>query len=275
MDDISPNFPEDHVQHHKHPNSRDHVPECRDRRNHYLDLAGVESPKHNNLSHLKANHESSGSPRAVPKYACSYRIRDRTHTCSKAHHIRDNNPSPSKKPSMSCHPKLNIDIESSPRMYRTKIEPDDDLLNLNFDMIDLMPEPKFDCEKPHHRRSKSYDLYENEFNSPGGLYSPKLKPRNNQNWTSVLESPKLSNHLPSSPGHRNRQRHKDREHQRAMQQVANWIAREHSNSKSSDATKRFIYNSVVPNSHRQIAERHEHHHLHEHVHHHYHHFVEF
>lgn len=275
MDDISLNFAEDQVPHHKHSNSRDHVPECRDRRNHYLDLAGVESPKHNNLSHLKPNPECAGSPRADPKYVFSYRIRDRTHACSKSHHIRDNHASPSKKPSVSCHPKLNIDVDSSPRLYRAKIDPDDDLLNLNFDLCDLVPDAKFDWEKPQHRRSKSYDLYENDFNSPGGLYSPKLKARNNQNWTSGLESQKLSNHLPSSPGHRYRHRHRDREHQRAMQQVANWIAREHSNSKS-EATKRFLCNTVTPNAaHRQITERHEHHHLHEHVHHHYHHFVEF
>lgn len=273
MDEISPNFAEDQ---HKHPSSRDHVPECRDRRNHYLDLAGVESPKHNNLTHMKSNPEPSGSPRADPKYACAYRLRDRTHACSKSHHNRDNHASPSKKPPVSCHPKLNnIDVESSPRMYRTKIDPDDDLLNLNFDLCDLVPDAKFDWEKPQHRRSKSYDLYENDFNSPGGLYSPKLKARNNQNWTSVLENQKLSNHLPSSPGHRYRHRHRDKEHQRAMQQVANWIAREHSNSKT-EATKHFLCNSVAPNSaHRPITERHEHHHLHEHVHHHYHHFVEF
>lgn len=278
MDEMPQNFAEDQVQHHKHSNSRDHVPECRDRRNHYLDLAGIESPKHNNQSHSKLNPESSGSPRMDTKYVCPYRILDRTYACSKAHRTRDNHTSsPSKKPSVSCNPKMNNDIESSPRMYRTKtnLDPDDDLLNLNFDLCDLVPEAKFDWEKPHHRRSKSYDLYENDFTSPGGLYSPKLKPKNNQNWASIVENQKFSNHLPSSPGHHYRHRHRDRERQRAMQQVANWIAREHSNSKS-DATKRFICNSVAPTSaHRQIAERHEHHHLHEHVHHHYHHFVEF
>ncbi|XP_035231808.1 uncharacterized protein LOC118203638 isoform X2 [Stegodyphus dumicola] len=276
LDETIQNFTEDH--HHKHPTSRDHLPESRDRRNHYLDLAGMESPKHNDTSNPKHNAEQLHSPRMDPKYICPYRLVDRTHICSKSHKTRESHgSSPLKKPSVPCHPKVNIDVERSPRLYRNKINPDpqDDLLNLNFDLCDIVPDAKFDWEKPHHRRSKSYDLYENDLTNPGGFYSPKLKPRNNQNWTSILENQKLSNHLPSSPGHHYRHRHRDRERQRAMQQVASWIAREHSNSKS-EATKHFLCNSVSPNSaHGPLVERHEHHHLHEHVHHHYHHFVEF
>ncbi|XP_054711728.1 protein naked cuticle homolog 1-like [Uloborus diversus] len=270
--DIAQSVPEDH-QHHKHPTNRDHVPECRDRRNHYLDLAGIESPKHD-ASQTKPTMDASYSHRMDPKYICPYRILDRTHVCSKSHRTRDNHSTPVKKPS---YPKQNVEGEGTPRMYRTKINPDpqDDLLNLNFDLCDLDPDAKFDWERPQHRRSKSYDLYENDLTNPGGLYSPKLKPRNNPNWSSILESQKLSNHLPSSPGHHYRHRHRDKEKERAMQQVANWIAREHFNSKS-ESNKRFSSNSVSPKSAQgPLVERHEHHHLHEHVHHHYHHFVEF
>ncbi|KAF8787818.1 protein naked cuticle homolog 1-like isoform X2 [Argiope bruennichi] len=290
LDDNGLNFDEDFLQSHKQPSSRDHVPECRDRRNHYLDLAGVESPKRNNLS--QPNHHSE-SPHADPsldenhhhgntrmdaKYLCPYRLMDRTHVCSKPHRTRDCSGSSPLKKSVNYHAKLNGNNEGgSPHMYRTKVnlDPQDDILNFDYDLNDLVPEAKFDWEKPHHRRSKSYDLYESNVMNSGGFYSPKLKPKNNQNWASILESQKFSNHLPSSPGHHYRHRHRDRERQRAMQEVANWIAREHSNPKAETA-KHFVRNSIVPNSpHKQLVERHEHHHLHEHVHHHYHHFVEF
>ncbi|GFR01916.1 uncharacterized protein TNCT_377821 [Trichonephila clavata] len=289
FDDNSQNFDEDYVQLHKHPSSRDHVPECKDRRNHYLDLAGVESPKRNNLSqpnhhseslqgdHMDKNQRHS-SVRADPKYLCPYRLLDRSHTCSKSHRTRECPGSSPLKKSPNYHSKLNTNnVNGSPHLYRTKVnlDPQDDLLNLDYDLNDLVPEAKFDWEKPHHRRSKSYDLYESNVMNPNGFYSPKLKPKNNQNWASILESQKFSNHLSSSPGHHYRHRHRDKEHQRAMEGVKNWLAREHSDPKTEGA-KHFVRNSIVPNSpHRQLVERHEHHHRHEHVHHHYHHFVEF
>ncbi|GIY89003.1 protein naked cuticle homolog [Caerostris darwini] len=287
LEDNGPNCNEDFTQSHKHPSNRDHVPECRDRRNHYLDLAGVESPKRNNLSQLNHPSESphisqdldENHQRIDAKYVCPYRLLDRSHTCSKPHRTRECPGSSPFKKSSNYYQKLNANNESgSPHLYRTKVnrDPQDDLLNLDYDLNDLVPEAKFDWEKPHHRRSKSYDLYESNVMNPGGFYSPKLKPKNNQNWAQILESQKLSNHLPSSPGHHYRHRHRDKERQRAMQEVANWIAREHSSPKVSETAKHFVRNSIVPNSpYKQLVERHEHHHLHEHVHHHYHHIVEF
>lgn len=285
LEDFGQNYDEEIEHHHKYPSSRDHVPECRDRRNHYLDLAGVESPKRNNLSQPNQRSDSptydetqQPNSRSDPRYMCPYRLLDRSHQCSKPNRTREcpgSVPSPLKK-----HPNYQSKF-NSPLLYR-KVNLDhhqDDLLNLDYDLSELVPEAKFDWEKPSHRRSKSYDLYENNVTNPGGFYSPKLKPKNNQNWASILEGQKLANNqMPSSPGHHQfRHRHRDRERQRAMQQVASWIAREHSsNNPKADAAKHFVRNSIVPNSpHKQLVERYEHHHLHEHVHHHYHHFVEF
>ncbi|XP_015925577.1 protein naked cuticle homolog 2 [Parasteatoda tepidariorum] len=288
LDDLAQNLEDEPIHIPKQVSSRDHLPECRDRRNHYLDLAGVESPKRNNLSHPNCGNESPRlnsatnehqQGRVDPKYTCPYHLLDRTQGYSKSHHrTRDAQSSSPLKKTLNCHPKLNVDPEASPRLYRTNKlipDPEDDLLNLNYDLCDLVPEAKFDWEKQSHRRSKSYDHYENNIPNLGGFYSPKLKPRNNQNWASILESQKLSNHLPSSPGHHYRHRHRDHERQRAMQQVASWIAREHSNAKA-DTAKHFVRSTMSPStSRKQVVERHEHHHLHEHVHHHYHHFVEF
>ncbi|GIX90126.1 protein naked cuticle homolog [Caerostris extrusa] len=287
LEDNGPNCNEDFIQSHKHPSNRDHVPECRDRRNHYLDLAGVESPKRNNLSQLNHPSESphisqdldENHHRIDAKYVCPYRLLDRSHTCSKPHRTRECPGSSPFKKSSNYYQKLNANNESgSPHLYRTKVnrDPQDDLLNLDYDLNDLVPEAKFDWEKPHHRRSKSYDLYESNVMNPGGFYSPKLKPKKQSELGSDIRKPKLSNHLPSSPGHHYRHRHRDKERQRAMQEVANWIAREHSSPKVSETAKHFVRNSIVPNSpYKQLVERHEHHHLHEHVHHHYHHIVEF
>ncbi len=154
------------------------------------------------------------------------------------------------------------------------------------------------CDKQGHHRSRSHDLSktmpildsmldmkynrlieqtveeqeeeegEQEVKSPEEVSSPKLP----QKLTSTPKQHKfrpvsLPPHLPEtvSPHHHRRHRHRDRNRKLAMQQVAEWIEREHL-SWTCDGDNL---------GSRTIVQRHEHHHLHEHHHHHhYHHYHE-
>lgn len=257
----------------KHQANRDHIPDCRDRRIHYGDAGGLES---NVRCDSEPPHGTAFPPHADGNYVCSQRILDRTHVCaSKSHRTREALNSPMKKPPLPNHTKVSSGSVETAHAQKTRVnpEPQDDLLNLNFDLCDLVPDVKFDWEKVHHRRSKSFDVYENEYHNGAGFYSPRPKHRLGQDTAMLVENHKTAAApVTSSPSHHHRYRHREREKQRAMQQVANWI--EHSSTKQPD-TKHFLGNTVSQFSQNTVVQRHEHHHLHEHVHHHYHHFVEF
>ena len=112
----------------------------------------------------------------------------------------------------------------------------------------------------------------------------------------VVSSPKTSRVRPTSspvalskdttvsPHHQRRHRHRDKQHQRAMQQVAAWIEREHSVSPIQEqvpTSPNMGNNNVCPAiaklnaGEHVLIQRHEHHHIHEHHHHHhYHHYHE-
>ena len=76
----------------------------------------------------------------------------------------------------------------------------------------------------------------------------------------------LPAHIPEtvSPHHHRRHRHRERNRKLAMQQVAEWIEREHSSSSWASCGTEHV-----------VIQKHEHHHVHEHHHHHhYHHYQE-
>ncbi len=76
----------------------------------------------------------------------------------------------------------------------------------------------------------------------------------------------LPAHIPEtvSPHHHRRHRHRERNKKLAMQQVAEWIEREHSSSSWASCGTEHV-----------VVQKHEHHHVHEHHHHHhYHHYQE-
>ena len=90
------------------------------------------------------------------------------------------------------------------------------------------------------------------------VVSPRLRPKSS--------SAQVTNDLGanvSSSHYQRRHRHRERNHSRAMRQVAEWIEQEHASRRrpSSISTEKVI-----------VVQRHEHHHFHEHFHHHYHYF---
>ena len=93
--------------------------------------------------------------------------------------------------------------------------------------------------------------------SPAAILKSFSSPKANR-----IRPVSLPAHLPDtvSPHHHWRHRNRERNKKRAMQQVAEWIEREHA------------WTTAMP---QVIVQRHEHHHIHEHHHHHhYHHYQE-
>lgn len=235
-----------HRHRHRHANNRDNVVECRDRRNHYLDLAGVENytSKFNDGLVNLAQNLSLG---------CPYQL-DGTHVCSKAAKSHIN----MRTRKAGHHRSRSHDLTTESLLFRYQLlEKEPTHKQLAF--VDLIPSDKYRWN--NHVRSKSYDAYDN-------MCSPKLKPH--------LRKPLANGH--SSSPHHHKHRHRERDHQRAMQQVASWIEREHlgvttsGNGGNGGATG--DDKPKVPKASPLVVERHEHHHVHEHVHHHYHHYNE-
>lgn len=279
-----------HRHHHRHQygataTNRDHVTECRERRNHYLDLVGTENcgPKMDNYASpyaIPVAHQPSVSmpQHGNPIYSCPCRVIERPshNLCHGGANFtstqHDCVPEHTKRFHMPCVQERSQDHVSHFLKYQVCKNRQDDLLNVNFDLCDLTPNEKFDWEYIHqHRRSKSYDIYdkklENHLSSPRTkqkLFKPGHFSGNPLINTTMKPEPI---HVPSSPNHHYRHRHREREHQRAMQQVANWIEKEHLGA--IDSEEPYLSRSKKSPL---VMERHEHHHLHEHIHHHYHHY---
>lgn len=240
---------EEHRHRHRHKHQhRERGTGCRDRRNNYLDLAGIDN--------CNKSHEIYSSNCNDGAFICPYRLLDRNHMCSKLHRGKD------------MMEQTRTRIINDDMLYGNRfMDPKNDLLNLSFDMCSW--------ERHHHRRSKSYDIYENPHH-PNIPNSPKVKQRPGRsaslNPTGV--SP-MNNHTQSPNHHHQRHREREREHQRAMQRVASWIEREHLGSgNQKEQMRRYACLGHPRRSSQLVVERHEHHHLHEHVHHHYHHYVD-
>ncbi|XP_076370983.1 uncharacterized protein LOC143256951 isoform X2 [Tachypleus tridentatus] len=226
--------------HRHHHGCRNHMLECCDRCNHYLDLAAIGKLRNDNcypFSHRL--YDKNLGPRTqtnqeVTENHCNKKFNHCSHQRSKSH-----------------------DANTATRLFHSHVFSDhkDNLMNLNFDLCDLLPEEKFDWErKLHHRRSKSFDVYDHLHSNI--LYSPKIKLRAKGGLTTAE----------TSPNHHHRHRHRERERLRIMQQMNNCsektnlgVSKENTNSNS--------------HSPKVVIQRHEHHHIHEHVHHHYHHYL--
>lgn len=118
-----------------------------------------------------------------------------------------------------------------------------------------------DYPKSDHLRSKSFDPQEVMVRSPKGHQrtgSSSLSPSKPHKFRPVSLPMNIEPISTSHYHRRHRQREKD--HDLAMQQVAEWIEKEHTFDKDGDKV---------------VVQRHEHHHIHEHHHHHhYHHYHE-
>lgn len=182
--------------------------ESQDRRNYYLDLAGIE----NNIS--KFHPVTTSVPTATVHMHCST-----NHHRSRSHDVTQN-----------CE---NVkDTELSVKQ----------LNNVHND----------------HTRSKSFDPQEVTVRSPKGQKVSSSSPYKHGRFRPVS----LPTHVPDtvSPHYHRRHRHREKDHDLAMQQVAEWIEREHQYDIDGEKI---------------VIQRHEHHHIHEHHHHHhYHHYYE-
>ncbi|XP_067652873.1 protein naked cuticle homolog 2-like isoform X1 [Haliotis asinina] len=204
----------DHQHHHKrrhrnHCSHEDRPKESQDRRNYYLDLAGVE----NNTSKFQNNPTV---PTAGSGFVQTGHHRSRSHDVTK---------------------KFDNVKRESERLAK-----------------------HLEGSKPDHPRSRSFDPQETT-----AVCSPKghsKNPSSPHKHSSKFRPVSLPAHVPAtvSPHYHRRHRHREKDHGLAMQQVAEWIEREHAWEMEGEHV---------------MVQRHEHHHIHEHHHHHhYHHYYE-
>ncbi|CAG5116806.1 unnamed protein product, partial [Candidula unifasciata] len=205
--------------------------ESQDRRNYYLDLAGVESNKSKFQNNPTVPLAGSGCVKTSGGHHRS-RSHDVT-TGTKTDNGTENN------------------IDNTLLDKCDNIRRESEWLRNKHGRLDQ-----------HHPRSKSFDPQEvtGQTRSPKGHQQqpPSDQIRGSRRFRPVS----LPGHVPVmvSPHHHRRHRHREKDRDMAMQQVAQWIEREHPWDTKGDQL---------------IVQRHEHHHIHEHHHHHhYHHYYE-
>lgn len=204
--------------------------ESQDRRNYYLDLAGIE----NNTSKFQST-QISDSPKTA--------LKTELNNASKVQPIKTSSALPAEKHINSKH-------------FRSRSHENHDKQCDNV---------KFESEQcqnmvESHFRSRSFDPQESS-KSPD-VRMQKGNPPSTGHKPVRYRPVSLPAHVPDavSPHYHRRHRHRDKDHNLAMQQVAEWIEREHTVNVEGD---------------RIVIQRHEHHHVHEHHHHHhYHHYYE-
>lgn len=222
-------------------NSDDTPKESQDRRNYYLDLAGVE----NNTSKFQDSFSTALTSRN------DLQLNNSKVNTSKYEPLKSNTALLSRPVCASRHFR-----SRSHELTEKKC----DNLELKSGKCHTSTEQTVST-KPDHLRSKSFDPQDSSKNNiketkgnPHLLTSPQKQSR--------FRPVSLPPHIPETVSAHYHRRHRNREkdHDMAMQQVAEWIEREH--------TVDFEGQNVV-------VQRHEHHHVHEHHHHHhYHHYYE-
>lgn len=213
------------------PDLEDKPKESQDRRNYYLDLAGIE----NNTSKFQSTPLTSNSPKTA--------FTAELNNASKFQPIKTSSALPAEKLNSSKH-------------FRSRSHENNDKQcdSVRFDLEQCKNSPE------NHLRSRSFDPQESS--KLANARSQKGNPPSNGQKPVRYRPVSLPAHVPeaSSPHYHRRHRHRDKDHSMAMQQVAEWIEREH---------------TVDVDGDRIVIQRHEHHHVHEHHHHHhYHHYYE-
>lgn len=186
-------------------NSNERAKESQDRRNYYLDLAGIEHTaikSQNNVTCDDSGHQRS-------------RSHELPHKCD------------------------NVKKE-----------------------VEFLHKHSDNPTKTDHMRSKSFDPQEVTIRSPKGHHktiSTTTSPLKPHKFRPVSLPMNIEPPM-SAPHYHRRHRQREKDHDLAMQQVAEWIEKEHTVEKEGEKV---------------IIQRHEHHHIHEHHHHHhYHHYHE-
>ncbi|XP_052816645.1 protein naked cuticle homolog 1-like isoform X2 [Mya arenaria] len=226
--------------------------ECQDRRNYYLDLAGVE----NNSSKFQDNSTAALETGKSSELNNS-QVKNSTSS------FQPVKPFSALSAGQFCVPKHfrsrsheHATVHCDPTSAKTNHCPKNDEVS------------SFQTE---HFRSRSFDPQDSNVsnvratkgNPPLLMTSPTLKQSQPQSQTQSMFRPvSLPPQIPEivSPFYHRRHRHREKNHHLAMQQVAEWIEREHTVDYEGDKI---------------VIQRHEHHHVHEHHHHHhYHHYYE-
>ena len=212
------------------PEPEDKPKESQDRRNYYLDLAGIE----NNTSKFQSATQTHNSPKTA--------LKRELNNASKFQPLKTSSALPAAKLNSAKH-------------FRSRSHEGNDK---QCDNVRLESEQ---CEnvQESHLRSRSFDPQES---SKANLRSQKGNPLCAGHKPTRFRPVSLPAHVPEaiSPHYHRQHRHREKNHDMAMQQVAEWIEREHTIDMEGD---------------RIVIQRHEHHHVHEHHHHHhYHHYYE-
>ena len=216
--------------------------ECQDRRNYYLDLAGVE----NNTSKF----QDSSATTALEK---STELNNSLLNTSSFQSVK---PLIALTPAQFCVPRhfrsrSHEVTDKSEKVMTNDLEPS--ILQSDIPL----------GIKQDHLRSRSFDPQEsNVCNIRAMKGNPHLSTSSPNAKQPRFRPISLPTQIPEtvSPHYHRRHRHREKNHDMAMQQVAEWIEREH---------------TVDFEGEKIVIQRHEHHHVHEHHHHHhYHHYHE-
>ena len=246
--------------------------ESQERRNYYLDLAGIDSSLTKGAQDGALNTTAPAAMLASPMatrrshrkdYGDLDGPRSRSHHCSKR-----TSGSNSKKYG-------NVDSFDSYR-FRCDDVSKRILTEENFEVLDKQLEKNAELQTQEEVQGLPVVPIQNNGHQGASQRSPVHTPVKKQATSPLIpklaSTPKghrvrpvsLPGHIPEtvSPHHHRRHRNRERNRKLAMQQVAEWIEREHSQSWTC-GTKHVI------------VQKHEHHHTHEHHHHHhYHHYQE-
>ena len=238
--------------------------ESQERRNYYLDLAGIDSSLTKQQNVIKHSDSAPAamlaSPRTprrshhhgTPKYRSKSNYAKRTNNYSDNHHSRS---------------------RSHDVVQQVLTEQDFEVLDTRFEKT---VESKVEHEVAVPGQQMAVRLTQpQEGDAVGsalctpekGLPTSPLQPKSASTPKGHKMRPiSLPAHIPEtvSPHHHRRHRNRERNRKLAMQQVAEWIEREHSSPSWASCGTEHV-----------VIQKHEHHHVHEHHHHHhYHHYQE-
>ena len=228
--------------------------ESQERRNYYLDLAGIENF---NVTRLQTDTPLGES---IALEGSPNKRRHHHHHKRERHKNRDR----------SLRDSVHVETE------RTEVAPQGaDLVIPPYQFLENMVE---------RVTENAVNPVNEEITSPtSALQTPPPPPR--------MRPVSLPPHLPDvvSPHHHRRHRNRERNRRLAMQQVAEWIEREHPNwggqlqvleeiNVDCPTTAEGLTQCVAQTDSQQpqqiVIERHEHHHIHEHHHHHHYHYYQ-
>lgn len=215
--------------------------ESQDRRNYYLDLAGVEN--------------TTSKFQDTPTTAL---------TNGKCLELNNSQANTSKFQPVKPYSALSNGRFYTPKHFRSRshemADKKCDNAVCNSEQCNHVSEEQPSSMKIDHLRSRSFDPQDSSVSNIRAMKGNPLLA--NTQKQSRFRPISLPPHIPEtvSPHYHRRHRHREKDHDMAMQQVAEWIEREHTVDYEGDKV---------------VIQRHEHHHVHEHHHHHhYHHYYE-